>query len=59
MYVLARALQTFISEHGINEQSLPYLKWDQLIKIIPQSMVGPAFIFFSKLENWQSQVCVI
>jgi len=59
IYVLARALQTFISEHGINEQSLPYLKWDQLIKIIPQSMVGPAFIFFSKLENWQSQVCVI
>jgi len=48
---LASALQTFISEHGINEESLPFLKWDQMIKIIPQSMVGPAIIFFSKLEN--------
>jgi len=51
MYILACALQSFISEHGINEESLPFLKWDQMIKIIPQSMVGPAIIFFSKLEN--------
>jgi len=36
-----------------------FLKWDQMIKIIPQSMVGPAIIFFSKLENWQSQVCYL
>jgi len=45
VYILACDLQTFISDHSRNEESLPFLIWDQMNKIILQSM-----------ENWQSQV---
>jgi len=45
VYILACDLQTFISDHSRNEERLPFLIWDQMNKIILQSM-----------ENWQSQV---